>query len=302
MGVRLMSARYKGKEVAGVDYHGIMPADEVVFNSKAERGRYISEGENLHRRDVALIGPDIAKALYPDEDPLGKPILVDGVSYEVIGVMAARKGQLVKDQAADKAILVPYRTYQKHRPGDDENLIGAVAYPGRMAEAEDEIRGVLRRRRNVPYNKPDNFGVSSAKEIADQFRQITASVALLDFRGQFHRTTGGRRRRDEYHADVRHAAHARNWGAQSNRSAAARRDLAVLDRSDCADGSRRSDWSVAWAWVSACSFTFSCQPALRCSVVVDSLGSDGVDERGLIFWNVPRGKSFTARSSRSFAL
>jgi putative ABC transport system permease protein len=164
----LMSARYKNKEVAGVDYHGILPEDEVVFNSKAERGRFISEGENLHRRDVALIGPDLAKALYPDEDPLGKPILVDGVSYEVIGVMAARKGQ-----------LVPYRTYQKHRPGDDENLIGAVAYPGRMPEAEDEIRGVLRRRRNVPYNKPDNFGVSSAKEIADQFRQITASVALL---------------------------------------------------------------------------------------------------------------------------
>ncbi len=175
----LMSARYKNKEVAGVDYHGILPEDEVVFNSKAGRGRYITEAENLHRRDVALIGPDLAKALYPDEDPLGKPILVDGVSYEVVGVMAARKGQLMKDQAADKAILVPYRTYQKHRPGDDENLIGALAYPGRMAEAKDEIRGVLRRRRNVPYNKPDTFGISSAKEIADQFRQITASVALL---------------------------------------------------------------------------------------------------------------------------
>jgi len=68
---------------------------------------------------VALIGPDLAKALYPDEDPLGKPILVDGVSYEVIGVLAARKGQLMKDQAADKALLVPYRTYQTHRPMDD---------------------------------------------------------------------------------------------------------------------------------------------------------------------------------------
>jgi len=79
----------------------------------------------------------------------------------------------------EKAILVPYRTYQKHRPMDDENLIGAVAYPGHIAEAEDEIRGVLRRRRNVPYDKPDNFGISSATEIADQFRQITASVALL---------------------------------------------------------------------------------------------------------------------------
>jgi len=175
----LMSARYKGKEVAGVDYHGILPEDEIVFNSHAEQGHFITAAENMHRYDVALIGPDIAKALYQDEDPIGKPILVDGVSYEVIGVMAKRKGQLMKDQAADKAILVPYRTYQKHRPADDENLIGAVAYPGRMAEAKDEIRAVLRRRRNVPYDKPDNFGVSSAKEIADQFRQITSSVALL---------------------------------------------------------------------------------------------------------------------------
>jgi ABC-type antimicrobial peptide transport system permease subunit len=176
---RIQVARYKGKEVAGVDYHGVMPEDEIVFNSRAATGRYLSEAENLHRSDVALIGPDLAKALFPDEDPLGKPILVDGVSYEVIGVMARRKGQLMKGDATEKAILVPYRTYQKHRPMDDENLIGAVAYPGRMAEAEDEIRGVLRRRRNVPFDKPDNFGISSATGIADQFRQITASVALL---------------------------------------------------------------------------------------------------------------------------
>src|SRR6202162_3807611 len=48
-----------------------------------------------------------------------------------------------------------------------------------MSEAEDQIRAVLRRRRSVPYDKPDNFGISSAQQIADQFRQITASVALL---------------------------------------------------------------------------------------------------------------------------
>jgi putative ABC transport system permease protein len=176
---QIQTARYKNKEVAGVDYHGVLPEDEIVFNSRAERGRYLTEAENLHRSEVALIGPDLAKALFPDEDPLGKPILVDGVSYQVIGVMARRKGQLMKGDQTEKAILVPYRTYQKHRPMDDENLIGAVAYPGRMAEAEDEIRGVLRRRRNVPFDKPDNFGVSSATAIADQFRQITASVALL---------------------------------------------------------------------------------------------------------------------------
>ena len=174
-----VTARYLSKEVSGVDYSGNLPATEEVFNSRPARGRFFSEAENQHRADVALIGSDIAKTLYPDIDPLGKPILIDGVSYQVIGVLEPRKGQLVKDQSADRAVLVPYRTYQKHLPMDDENLVGAVAYPGRMAEAEDQIRGVLRRRRNVPYSKPDNFGMASAQQVADQFKQITSSVALL---------------------------------------------------------------------------------------------------------------------------
>ncbi len=174
-----VTARYLSKEVSGIDYNGTLPSNEEVFNSKPERGRFFSDAENMHRSDVAIIGPDIAKTLYPEGEPLGKPILIDGVSYEVIGVLEPRKGQLFKDQSADKAVMVPYRTYRKHLPQDDEHLIGAVAYPGRMSEAEDQIRSVLRRRRNVPYNKPDNFGISSAQQIADQFRQITASVALL---------------------------------------------------------------------------------------------------------------------------
>jgi putative ABC transport system permease protein len=174
-----VTARYLSKEVAGVDYHGTLPATEEVFNSRPRQGRFFSEAENMHRLDVAVIGADIAKTLYPDIDPLGKPILVDGVSYQVIGILEPRKGGFVKDQSADKAVMVPYRTYRKHNPGDDEHFIGAVAYAGKMSEAEDEIRGVLRRRRHVAYSKPDNFGISSAQQIADQFRQITGSVALL---------------------------------------------------------------------------------------------------------------------------
>ncbi|PYT75768.1 MAG: multidrug ABC transporter substrate-binding protein [Acidobacteria bacterium] len=169
-----VTARYLSKEVSGIDYNGTLPATEEVFNSRPARGRFFSEAENQHRADIA-------KTLYPDLDPLGKAILIDGVSYEVIGVLEPRKGQLVKDQSADKAVLVPYRTYKKHLPMDDENLVGAVAYPGRMPEAQDQIRGVLRRRRNVPYSKPDNFGMASAQQVADQFRQITSSVALLIF-------------------------------------------------------------------------------------------------------------------------
>jgi putative ABC transport system permease protein len=174
-----VTARYLSKEVAGIDYYGTLPATEEVLNSRPRIGRFFSESENAHRADVAVIGSDIAKKLYPYMDPLGKPIMVSGVTYEVIGVLEPRKGGFVKDQSADRGVMVPYRSYHKHLPQDDEHFVGATAYPGRMSEAEDQIRGVLRRRRNVPYSKPDNFGISSAQQIANEFRQITSSVALL---------------------------------------------------------------------------------------------------------------------------
>ncbi len=176
---RLVAARYRNKEVSGVDYAGTLPAAEQVYSTHMDRGRFFSAAEDLHRADVAVIGFDLANALFPDEDPLNKSILVGGVNYVVIGMAAKRKGQFFKDESADKTVQVPYRTYRKHHPSDDEHFIGVLAYVGRKAAAEDEVRGVLRRRRNVPYDKPDNFGVSSAEQIANEFRQITGSVALL---------------------------------------------------------------------------------------------------------------------------
>jgi len=175
----LAIAKYRNKEVDGVDFSGTLPETEEVFNSIPATGRFFTDAENIHRADVALIGSDIAKALFPDADALGKQVQVGNAIYTVIGVLQPRKGQLLKDSSADKEVLVPYRTYRKHNPEDDEHMIGAVAYPGRMAEAEDQIRGVLRRTRNVLYSNPDTFGISSAQQIADQFRQITSSVALL---------------------------------------------------------------------------------------------------------------------------
>ena len=105
--------------------------------------------------------------------------MVDGVSYQVIGVLEKRKGQLFKDESADRTVKVPYNAYHKHYPADDEFFIGAEAYPGYKDAAEDEIRGLLRRRRNVPFNKPDNFGITTAQAIADNFRQIMSTVALM---------------------------------------------------------------------------------------------------------------------------
>ena len=172
------SARYKGNEVYGIQYTGSIPSYEVVYNARPERGRFFTDSEDEHRLDVAVIGHDLADGLFHGEDPLDKNIRVGNAFYRVIGVLEKRKGQFFKDESADKVVVVPYRTYHKHNPQDNEHFIGAQAYPGRKAAAEDEIIGLLRRRRKVTFDAPNNFGISSSEEIARQFRQITGAIAV----------------------------------------------------------------------------------------------------------------------------
>ena len=172
-------ARYEAHEITNLDYSGAIASYQEVYNAHVKQGRFFTDFEDLHREDVAVIGSEIDKNFFPAHDGIGKTIVVDGVAYRVIGVFAERKGQLFKDQTADRTVKVPYNSYRAHYPADDEGFIGAEAYPGFKDAAEDEIRGLLRRRRGVAYNKPDNFGISSAEAIADNFRQIMSTVALM---------------------------------------------------------------------------------------------------------------------------
>jgi len=174
-----ITARYKDKEVSGLDYSGSDAYYPDVYNARTYIGRYFTDAESLHREDVTVIGYDLGKTFFPDGNALDKIVSVEGFPYRVIGVFEHRKGQLFQNPAAEKQVLVPYLTYRKHHPADDEHFIGALAAPGKMAEAKDEISAVLRRTRHVPYSAPENFGMSSAEEIGNQFKQITGSVALL---------------------------------------------------------------------------------------------------------------------------
>jgi putative ABC transport system permease protein len=163
-----VSAHYRDREVLNVDMNGTIPAWMEVYNGRVSKGRFFTEAEDLHRANVAVIGWDLADGLFPGS-----------ATIEVIGVLEKRKGQFFRDSGEDRAVRIPHRTYRKINPNDDEYFIGAEAYPGKKAAAEDEITSLLRRRRNVPFNKPDNFGISSAEAIATQFRQIMGATALM---------------------------------------------------------------------------------------------------------------------------
>jgi putative ABC transport system permease protein len=106
---------------------------------------------------------------------------LDGHEYQVIGTMLRPAASFFGDQ--DNRVLVPYGAMQKMFPNARENAIVANAVDGRLPQAMDEIRSVLRIDRRVPYSKPDDFALSTAEQMVADFRQImsitfTVMVAL----------------------------------------------------------------------------------------------------------------------------
>ena len=172
------TARHKGHELASIDYSGATASFAEVNSFDISEGRFYTDAEDLHREEVAVIGYDVVKALFQDEDPIGKPILVAGTTYTVIGTYDKKRNTAI-GSGQDNSITVPYRTYRKHYPEDDELFIAAMCKPGLKDVAEDQIRGLLRQRRRVPPNKPDNFGLSSAEALGSQLHDIMAQVFLL---------------------------------------------------------------------------------------------------------------------------
>jgi ABC-type antimicrobial peptide transport system permease subunit len=175
----LPTARYNGKEVFNISFEGTTTSYETVQNAHMAYGRFFTDVENEHREDVAVVGWDLADTLFPAHDSLGKVLQVGTMNFTIVGVIEKRKGVFLRDDTADKEVLIPIQTYRKRRPQDKENFLTALAYPGKKAQATDEITGILRRRRHDGYNQKDSFGVSSAEAITEQFRGIMSSVALL---------------------------------------------------------------------------------------------------------------------------
>jgi putative ABC transport system permease protein len=87
-GMRTFSTRCGSHEVTNIDFAGATPAWAEVYNGHVAQGRFFTDFENLHSADVAIIGYDINKAFFPANDGVGQSVIVDGVPYTVVGVMA----------------------------------------------------------------------------------------------------------------------------------------------------------------------------------------------------------------------
>jgi putative ABC transport system permease protein len=172
-----VQARYKGNDMYGVNVNGVEEDYANEGQADMHAGRFITDQDNRRRASVAVIGADLTKSLYANVDPIGKPITVDGHEYEVIGTMNKPAASFFGQD--DLRVLLPYFTFRKDYPSVKDMFMVVNAKQGQLRQAMDEVRVILRISRRVPYNKPDNFALSTADQMVSDFRQITSMVALV---------------------------------------------------------------------------------------------------------------------------
>lgn len=177
-----VNVRYRDIEMSNAAVQGASPSYFKMGVTNIGEGRYFNEEENQRHASVLVIGRDVANTLFPFTNAVDQPITINGREYKVVGVLAERDVFLVGAEDPNnenKAVYMPYLTLRKLYPDVDDNFVMAQARPGLMKEAVEEVRELLRRRRKVAFEAPDNFGISTSEQIISQFGAITGGVFAL---------------------------------------------------------------------------------------------------------------------------
>jgi putative ABC transport system permease protein len=151
---------------------------EEVHDTYVEKGRFISNADVDRGSHVVVIGTDIADALFPFLEPVGKEITLDGRRFEVIGVLQRRGKFLFRSM--DNMALVPVNAIQKQ----DRRFNFLMAdikpvSPGHIEAAIDQTREAMRRYRKLKYLQKDNFTIFSQDTLTDLYRQITGGIYMV---------------------------------------------------------------------------------------------------------------------------
>ncbi|MBX2969880.1 MAG: ABC transporter permease [Cyclobacteriaceae bacterium] len=147
---------------------------EQLFEVPIEKGRYFTTDEVMGGRNVAVIGYEVAKALFPNnEDALGKTIKVKNLMYSVVGVVKQEGQSFMGNTTNDFTVIIPYNSFRKiYQTGTGRwNEIGStIGVKGTeqdigLVELENEVRGFLRTRRGVRPVEKDNFALNRPEAI-----------------------------------------------------------------------------------------------------------------------------------------
>jgi putative ABC transport system permease protein len=177
----LRRGQFRAKNVI---LQGNSPSIERIFDMKVQYGRSFDENDTEHRAPVVMLGYDTARILFPDPSKsIGQEVTLNGQLFTVICTMEKRRqGISGGANPEDNIAVMPVTTLRKLYPNKKDYVIFAKASdPKFVSEAVDEMRDLLRRKRRLTSDKPDDFALFTSDYFLDLWNKISGLVFLLMF-------------------------------------------------------------------------------------------------------------------------
>jgi putative ABC transport system permease protein len=178
LGVGTFAVKYGDRKAKNTILEGDQASAKEVFDLLIASGRWFSEVDEEHRSNVVLLCADTTEELFGSQSPLGKEVNIEGQLFTVIGTVQPVKSVFGGGKnPEDNKVVFPLSTLRKLHPELKQHWISvkATAHDD-VPKAIDEIRELLRRRRKVAVDKPDNFAVFTSDSISDAWNQITGAL------------------------------------------------------------------------------------------------------------------------------
>jgi len=173
--------RFRDEETNGTLIGGTDPEYPLANNYFIKEGRFFNDAEFEHSANVVVLGQDVVDSLFPRIDPVGRTLRIEGRPFTVVGTLEKRGGLFFGP--GDNRIFIPMTAFDSLYPWIERDwgtIIATVpTSPETMTQAMEEGREVLRRRRKVRPDAPDDFAIVTPDAFIDTFRQITGGIAAV---------------------------------------------------------------------------------------------------------------------------
>ena len=160
---------------------------DEIFEMNISQGRFFTGDEIEAGRNVAVLGYEVAQALFPNgQDPIGSEVKIRNLKYRVVGVVDREGQSFLGTPSNDYTVIVPYQSFRKlfltgtGRRWEISSRIGVKGreYDVGLVELENEIRGLLRVRRGLTPKVPDNFALNRPEAILNAIGSLFDVVSI----------------------------------------------------------------------------------------------------------------------------
>jgi putative ABC transport system permease protein len=173
----LRSVKYQDNEVNNILVRGTVSNYVLTSTFEFKAGRFFNELESRRGANVCVVGADVADALFPAGDPVGKTVLISGHPFQVIGVIA-RQGTFLGLFSLDSIAVMPLAAFQKYFSANSESdVLVKVKDKNKLAEARDELTGLMRRVRGLSPEEKDDFSINEQQALKSTLDPIKNSIA-----------------------------------------------------------------------------------------------------------------------------